>query len=80
MIIDAQFMIVLDRYITGRDFEYVKIELLCLKINIYLDNCGCSESVTSLTGMSIICEILTFLSKFGVINSRFGATHRMFWR
>lgn len=72
MIIDAQFMIVLDRYITGRDFEYVKIELL--------DNCGCSEPVTSLTGMGIICKILAFLSEFGVVNSRFGATHRTFWR
>lgn len=50
------------------------------KINIYLDNCGCSEPVTSLTGMGIICEILTFLSEFGVVNSRFGATHRTFWR
>ena len=30
MIIDAQFMIVFDRYITRCDFEYVEIELLCL--------------------------------------------------
>jgi len=67
MIIDAQFMIVLDSDIARGDFEDVEIELF--------DNCGGSELIASLTGMRIIGKVFAFLPEFGVVNSRFRATH-----